>query len=101
MAVPAGKGNPARRGFVLIAKMADDDDGVTAALQMGGTTRMQRAPKVKSKQAADRQITAEQLIREAKERQEDEYKAPPRQKIVDAEVSVLRCVGGLISNFAY
>ncbi|QDZ19359.1 hypothetical protein A3770_02p18770 [Chloropicon primus] len=46
--------------------------------------KLPRATRVKSKQAADRQITAEQLIREAKDRQEDDFKAP-RQKIVDQE----------------
>ena len=52
-----------------------------------GGVKLPRPAKVKSKQAADRQITAEQLIREAKDRREDERSAPPRQKIVDQEVS--------------
>ena len=40
--------------------------------------------RVKNKQAAPMQITAEQLMREAQERQEPEYK-PPKQKIVNVE----------------
>ena len=39
--------------------------------------RLPRATKVKNKTAADRQITAEQILREAKEIQlEDDHKAP-------------------------
>jgi len=45
---------------------------------------MPRATRVKNKQPAPVQITAEQILREAKERQEAEIK-PPRQKITDAE----------------
>ena len=39
---------------------------------------------VKNKQAAEMQITAEQIMREAMERQESEYK-PPTQKIQDLD----------------
>eukprot|EP00339_Tiarina_fusa_P003254 CAMPEP_0117079990 /NCGR_PEP_ID=MMETSP0472-20121206/56449_1 /TAXON_ID=693140 ORGANISM="Tiarina fusus, Strain LIS" /NCGR_SAMPLE_ID=MMETSP0472 /ASSEMBLY_ACC=CAM_ASM_000603 /LENGTH=116 /DNA_ID=CAMNT_0004807469 /DNA_START=24 /DNA_END=371 /DNA_ORIENTATION=+ len=39
---------------------------------------------VKNKQAAKMQITAEQIMREAVERQESEY-IPPKQKIQDME----------------
>jgi len=47
--------------------------------------RLPRATKVKNKQAADKQITAEQLLREAKEIQlEDDFKAP-KQIITDPE----------------
>ena len=47
--------------------------------------KLPKATRVKSKQAAERQITAEQLIREAKDRREDDFKTPPRQKIVDQD----------------
>eukprot|EP00124_Ichthyophonus_hoferi_P002717 Ihof_evm1s198 gene=Ihof_evmTU1s198 len=46
--------------------------------------RMPRVAKVKNKQPAPQQITAEQILREAKERIETEPKAP-RQKITDPE----------------
>eukprot|EP00854_Cymbomonas_tetramitiformis_P012629 gene12629-14928_t len=46
--------------------------------------RMPRPTKVKNKTPAPTQITAEQIVREAKERQEDDYK-PPTVKITDAE----------------
>lgn len=45
---------------------------------------MPRPTKVKNKTPAPTQITAEQIVREAKERQEDDYK-PPTVKITDAE----------------
>lgn len=42
-----------------------------------GDVRLPKAMKVKSKQPAQRQITAEQILREAKEIQlEDDFKAP-------------------------
>ena len=40
------------------------------------TERIPRPTKVKNKTPAPVQITAEQIVREAKERQEDEYRAP-------------------------
>ncbi|KAI5451636.1 NineTeen Complex (NTC) component [Naganishia albida] len=46
--------------------------------------RNSRAPAVKNRNAAAIQITAEQLLREAHERQEDSFKAP-RQRIEDFE----------------
>jgi crooked neck len=49
-----------------------------------GDRRGQRAPQVKNKSAAEIQITAEQIIREAQERQEEEIQ-PPKQKITDQE----------------
>ncbi|ELR11996.1 uncharacterized protein ACA1_152090 [Acanthamoeba castellanii str. Neff] len=49
-----------------------------------GDRRGQRAPQVKNKSAAEIQITAEQIIREAQERQEEEIQ-PPKQKITDKE----------------
>jgi hypothetical protein len=49
------------------------EGGGTAA----GDVRLPKAMKVKSKQPAQRQITAEQILREAKEIQlEDDFKAP-------------------------
>ena len=41
--------------------------------------------KVKNKAPADLQITAEQLLREAKERELEIVPAPPKQKIQDKE----------------
>lgn len=47
--------------------------------------QLPRTTRVKNKQPADKQITAEQLLREAKEIQlEDDYKAP-KQIITDPE----------------
>lgn len=46
--------------------------------------RMPNATKVKNKQPAAIQITAEQILRESKERQEAEI-VPPKQKITDPE----------------
>lgn len=43
---------------------------------------------VKNKQPAPMQITAEQILREARERQEDENYTAPAQKITDPEVSL-------------
>ncbi|KAJ2455104.1 NineTeen Complex (NTC) component [Coemansia sp. RSA 2336] len=50
----------------------------------GGYNQSGRAPKIKNKNAAAIQITAEQLIREAFERQGSVQKAP-RQKVLDGE----------------
>ncbi|KAJ2851641.1 NineTeen Complex (NTC) component [Coemansia brasiliensis] len=50
----------------------------------GGYNQTGRAPKIKNKNAAAIQITAEQLIREAFERQGSVQKAP-RQKVLDGE----------------
>lgn len=50
-----------------------------------GPNRLPRVTRVKNKQPADKQITAEQLLREAKEIQlEDDFKAP-KQIITDPE----------------
>ena len=54
----------------------------------GGVTKMGKVPKmakVKNKAPADLQITAEQLLREAKERELEIVPAPPKQKIQDAD----------------
>ncbi|KAJ1947193.1 NineTeen Complex (NTC) component, partial [Linderina pennispora] len=50
----------------------------------GGYGQSGRAPKIKNKNAAAVQITAEQLMREAYERRESTSKAP-RQKVLDGE----------------
>ena len=47
-------------------------------------SNLPRATRVKNKSAAPIQITAEQIVREAKERQDDTYIAP-RQKITNTE----------------
>jgi crooked neck len=50
----------------------------------GKAPRLPKVSKVKNKAPADLQITAEQLLREAKERQLEIVPAPPKQKIQDA-----------------
>jgi len=55
---------------------------------LGGVTKMGKVPKmakVKNKAPAELQITAEQLLREAKERELEIVPAPPKQKIQDEE----------------
>ena len=55
---------------------------------LGGATKMGKVPKmakVKNKAPAELQITAEQLLREAKERELEIVPAPPKQKIQDEE----------------
>ena len=70
--------------------MAGDDDGVDANAMMRNMSKaatasnLPRATRVKNKSAAPIQITAEQIVREAKERQDDTYIAP-RQRITNAE----------------
>ncbi|KAJ2557863.1 NineTeen Complex (NTC) component [Coemansia sp. RSA 1933] len=59
---------------------ANDNDGS----RPGGYGQSGRPPKIKNKNAAAVQITAEQLIREAYERQGTAQKAP-RQKVLDGE----------------
>ncbi|KAJ2020377.1 NineTeen Complex (NTC) component [Coemansia sp. RSA 455] len=54
------------------------------AAKPGGYGQSARPPKIKNKSAAAVQITAEQLIREAYERQGSVQKAP-RQKVLDGE----------------
>ena len=60
--------------------------GVDATLekQLGGLSRSGKVPKqakVKNKAPADLQITAEQLLREAKERELEIVPPPPKQKV--------------------
>ncbi len=50
----------------------------------GRAPKMPKVAKVKNKAPAELQITAEQLLREAKERQLEIVPAPPKQKIQDA-----------------
>ncbi len=56
------------------------------ATQRDTENRLPRAIRVKNKAPADKQITAEQLLREAKEIQlEDDNFRPPKQIITDPE----------------
>jgi crooked neck len=79
----------AQRGHQRV-EMAGDDDGVDANAMMRNMSKaatasnLPRATRVKNKSAAPIQITAEQIVREAKERQDDTYIAP-RQRITNAE----------------
>uniref|UniRef100_A0A8C1JMI5 Crooked neck-like protein 1 n=1 Tax=Cyprinus carpio TaxID=7962 RepID=A0A8C1JMI5_CYPCA len=50
-----------------------------------GKQRIPKVAKVKNKAPAEVQITAEQLLREAKERELELLPPPPKQKITDAE----------------
>jgi len=55
---------------------------------LGGVTKVGKVPKmakVKNKAPAELQITAEQLLREAKERELEIVPAPPKQKIQDED----------------
>lgn len=53
--------------------------------QKGSNIRLPRTTRVKDKQPAETQITAEQILRTAKELQlEDEFK-PPKQTITDPQ----------------
>ena len=47
--------------------------------------RMPKVAKVKNKAPAPMQVTAEQLLREAKERELEKVEAPPTQKIQDKD----------------
>ncbi len=63
--------------------MADDPDSVPVG--EGRAPRIPKVARVKNKAPAPHQITAEQLLREAKERQLEIVPPPPRQKIQDAD----------------
>ena len=63
--------------------MADDSDSVPVG--EGRAPRIPKVAKVKNKAPAPLQITAEQLLREAKERQLEIVPPPPKQKIQDAD----------------
>ena len=56
----------------------------TVPVGQGRAPKMPKVSKVKNKAPASLQITAEQLLREAKERQLEIVPAPPKQKIQDA-----------------
>ena len=63
--------------------MADESDSIPVG--EGRAPRIPKVAKVKNKAPASLQITAEQLLREAKERQLEIVPAPPKQKIQDAD----------------
>lgn len=70
----------------LQRKMSAPDAEIEKPL--GGATKMGKVPKmakVKNKAPAELQITAEQLLREAKERELEIVPPPPKQKIQDEE----------------
>ena len=59
----------------------------TIEKQLGGLSRSGKVPKqakVKNKAPAELQITAEQLLREAKERELEIVPPPPKQKVLYA-----------------
>ena len=56
-----------------------------AASTVSGKERLPRAAKVRNRAPAEVQITAEQLLREAKERQLELLAPPPQQQITDQE----------------
>ncbi len=64
-----------------------DDDGPSGSVPVGKgkAPKLPKVAKVKNKAPANLQITAEQLLREAKERQLEIVPAPPKQKIQDAD----------------
>ena len=64
--------------------------GARGAALIAGSM-MGKAEPVKNKQPAPMQITAEQILREARERQEDDNYTAPAQKLMDAdELAVYR-----------
>ena len=64
--------------------MSEEIDG-SVPVGKGKAPKLPKMAKVKNKAPADLQITAEQLLREAKERQLEIVPAPPKQKIQDAD----------------
>jgi crooked neck len=67
--------------------------GIGGATARDSEVRLPKTMKVKSKAAAPRQITAEQLLRESKEIQlEDDYKAPKTIITDPEELAEYRCV---------
>lgn len=72
--------------YGIFTDMAAQDAQIEKPL--GGVSKMGKVPKmakVKNKAPAELQITAEQLLREAKERELEIVPAPPKQKIQDEE----------------
>ena len=66
----------------------------TLEKQLGGLSRSGKVPKqakVKNKAAADLQITAEQLLREAKERELEIVPPPPKQKVRKNNINSVIC----------
>ena len=64
--------------------MAEETSSKSVPTGQGRAPRMPKVARVKNKAPASLQITAEQLLREAKERQLEIVPAPPKQKIQDA-----------------
>ena len=64
--------------------MSEEIEG-SVPVGKGKAPKLPKMAKVKNKAPAQLQITAEQLLREAKERQLEIVPAPPKQKIQDAE----------------
>ena len=58
---------------------------ISAEPVMAGGKRAPKSAAVKNKMPAEQQITAEQLMREAKERELEVLPPPPKQKIQDHE----------------
>merc|ERR1739838_972263 len=65
--------------------MSDTEIEGSAPVGKGKAPKLPKMAKVKNKAPAGLQITAEQLLREAKERQLEIVPAPPKQKIQDAD----------------
>ncbi|NXR80224.1 CRNL1 protein, partial [Pycnonotus jocosus] len=64
---------------------AREHSGGNMASTAAGKQRIPKVAKVKNKAPAEVQITAEQLLREAKERELELLPPPPQQKITDVE----------------
>merc|ERR1739838_312863 len=65
--------------------MSDTEIEGSVPVGKGKAPKLPKMAKVKNKAPAGLQITAEQLLREAKERQLEIVPAPPKQKIADAD----------------
>merc|ERR1711971_982315 len=65
--------------------MSDTEIEGSVPVGKGKAPKLPKMAKVKNKAPAGLQITAEQLLREAKERQLEIVPAPPKQKIQDAD----------------
>ena len=75
---------------MIKASMATD---ATIEKQLGGLSRSGKVPKqakVKNKAPAELQITAEQLLREAKERELEIVPPPPKQKVSCVFITYLK-----------
>ena len=70
--------------------MSDTEIEGSVPVGKGKAPKLPKMAKVKNKAPAGLQITAEQLLREAKERQLEIVPAPPKQKIQDADELILR-----------